>query len=76
MTNKQLKQYHHASEKERQKIRDYIRNIDDPLLKQIFKLRYIYGYSWESVAYHSQERGTASRFRMAVFRHLEKTHGK
>jgi hypothetical protein len=57
---------------ERLKLQGYIRSIPDSLTRQIFTLRFVWGYSWTRVA--MELRGiSADAARMICFRYVKKS---
>lgn len=55
-----------------EEINEYIKSIDDSLIRQIIILRYINGLTWDQVAAHIGGGNTADSVRMALNRFLER----
>lgn len=53
-----------------EEVNDFIKNIDDSLVRQAITLRYINGMSWQIVAKEMGSNTTADSIRMAVNRYM------
>lgn len=60
---------------ERDRLEKYILEIDDPLLRQIFTLRFSDGMQWGEVATVLGGNNTPSSAKMQVYRHLNNSKG-
>ena len=51
----------------------FIQSIEDPILRQIMKFRFVNGYSWIKIAYTIGGNNTPDGIRIKVMRFLQKT---
>ncbi len=57
---------------ERSRLERFIRDIDDSITRQIFKLRFVKGLSWLQVARHIGGSNTERSVSMACYRYIKK----
>lgn len=58
---------------ERKRLEKWIGDIQDSLLRQIFTLRFIKGFTWAQVALHIGGGNTEAGVKMLCYRYLDKT---
>jgi hypothetical protein len=72
MDKKTLGAYHAADLKTRREIEEFVKNIENPLTRDMMHLHFIMGYSYQKTAQHLGQGITRDCVFMRITRYLEK----
>jgi hypothetical protein len=72
MDKKTLGAYHAADLKTRREIEEFVKNIENPLTRDMMYLHFIMGYSYQKTAQHLGQGITRDCVFMRIARYLEK----